>query len=72
MALLYHTHCLQWRDLAIASLPTDTITWKIPQIKNIILHTFEQYVKRDDQVYESCKCLVLPRKEDLQQKGQIF
>lgn len=35
---------------------------KLPQIKNIILDMCKQYVKTGNQAYESCKYLLLRRK----------
>lgn len=55
-------------DLAIASLPTDLITWRISYIKNITLDMREQNIKREIKRMRVVKCLLLPRKEELQKK----
>lgn len=68
MILLYHILYLRWRDSVLASLPTDLMTWEIPQIKNIILDMCKQYVETDDQAYKSC----LQEKKSYIKKGQIF
>lgn len=44
---------LQWRDSVMASFSTDLMIWEIPQIKTIMLDMYKQYVKTDDQAYES-------------------